>query len=133
MLPNLRVGFMTGHNISTDNLGQQADLLDHSREFVEIVYRSAPGEYHELLNSERFQQLLGNDNAFNYGKLYAYAEFTVFRSEFRNRFPDAAQASCINAFSKLFLKNDISITNLVRFMEGPGDLEQLRLNEPDQA
>jgi hypothetical protein len=133
MLPNLRVGFMTGRNISTDNSGQQADLLDHSREFVEIVYRSAPGEYHRLLGSEKFQQILANDNAFNYGKLFAFAEFAVFRKEFGIRFPEASSASCINAFSKLFLKNDISITNLVRFMEGSNELEQLRLNEPDQA
>jgi hypothetical protein len=133
MLPNLRVGFMTGRNISTDNSGQQADLLDHSREFVEIVYRSAPGEYHRLLGSEKFQQVLANDNAFNYGKLFAFAEFAVFRQEFKLRFPEASPASCINAFSRLFLKNDISITNLVRFMEGSNELEQLRLNEPDQA
>jgi hypothetical protein len=133
MLPNLRVGFMTGRNISTDNSGQQADLLDHSREFVEIVYRSAPGEYHRLLGSEKFQQILANDNAFNYGKLFAFAEFAVFRQEFKLRFPEASPASCINAFSRLFLKNDISITNLVRFMEGSNELEQLRLNEPDQA
>ena len=124
---------MTGRNISTDNSGQQADLLDHSREFVEIVYRSAPGEYRALLHSERFQQILRNDNVFNYGKLFAYAEFAVFRKEFRTRFPEASAAACINAFSKLFLKNDISITNLVRFMEGSNELEQLRLNEPDQA
>ena len=42
MLTNLRAGFMTGRDISTDILDLQADLLDHSREFVEIVYRSAP-------------------------------------------------------------------------------------------
>ena len=124
---------MTGRNISTENSGQQADLLDHSREFVEIVYRSAPGVYEELLNSERFQQILRNDKVFNYGKLFAYAEFAVFRKEFRIRFPQASAAACINSFSKLFLKNDISITNLIRFMEGTNELEQLRLNQPDQA
>jgi len=124
---------MTGRNISTDNSGQQADLLDHSREFVEIVYRSAADEYQRLLNLERFQQILRNDSAFNYGKLFAFAEFAVFRKEFRTRFPEASPAACINAFSKLFLKNDISITNLVRFMEGSNELEQLRLNQPDKA
>jgi len=131
MLPNLRVGFMTGRNISTGSSNQQTDLLDHSREFVEIVYRSAPGEYHRLLGSERFQQILSNDNTFNYGKLFAFAEFAVFRKEFRSRFPEASQAACLNAFCKLFLKNDISITNLVRFMEGSNELEQLRRTWPE--
>ena len=124
---------MTGRDISTDISGFHADLLDHSREFVEIVYRSAPKEYQSLLDSERFAHLLKGENAFNYGKLFAYAEFAVFRHEFRTRFPDAAPASCINAFSKLFLKNDISITNLVRFMEGADELEQLRLNAQDHS
>ena len=54
----------------------------------------------------------------------------VFRREFRERFPDASPASCINAFSGLFLKNDISMTNLVDYMEGPADREQLMLNQP---
>jgi len=121
---------MTGRDISTDILDLQADLLDHSREFVEIVYRSAPDEYRRLVKSERFQRVLEGDNTFNYGKLFTFAEFAVFRQEFRARFPQASPASCINAFSKLFLKNDISITNLVQFMEGTDELEQLRLNKP---
>ena len=124
---------MTGRQISTANSALHADLLDHSREFVEIVYRSAPQEYLSLLDSERFAALLNKENAFNYGKLFAYAEFVVFRSEFRVRFPEAVPASCINAFCKLFLKNDISITNLVRFMEGADEREQLRLNVPDHS
>lgn len=124
---------MTGRNISIDNSGQQIDWLDHSREFVEIVCGSADAEYRRLLNSERFQRMLGDDNAFNYGKLFAFAEFAVFRKEFRTRFPEASSASCINAFCKLFLKNDISITNLVRFMEGSTEQEQLRLNTPGQT
>ena len=124
---------MTGRQISTANSVLHADFLDHSREFVEIVYRSAPQEYLSLLDSERFADLLNKENTFNYGKLYAYAEFVVFRNEFRTRFPEAAPASCINAFCKLFLKNDISITNLVRFMEGADEREQLRLNVPDHS
>jgi hypothetical protein len=124
---------MTGRRISTANSVLHADFLDHSREFVEIVYRSAPQEYLSLLDSERFADLLNKENTFNYGKLYAYAEFVVFRNEFRTRFPEAAPASCINAFCKLFLKNDISITNLVRFMEGADEREQLRLNVPDHS
>jgi len=122
---------MTSRDISTDISGLQTDLLDHSREFVELVYRSAPDEYRRLLDSEKFEGLLKEENAFNYGKLFAYAEFVVFRKEFKVRFPDAAPASCINAFCKLFLKNDISITNLVRFMEGTDELAQLRLKHPD--
>ena len=124
---------MMSRNISTEISGLQADLLDHSRVFVDIVYRSAPQEYRRLLDSERFQRMLAADNAFNYGKLFAFAELTVFRREFRSRFPAASPASCINAFSKLFLKNDISITNLVRFMEGDDELEQLRLTSPDSS
>jgi hypothetical protein len=121
---------MTGRSISADVAGLQADVLDHSREFVELVYQQAPGEYRALVASERFRRELEQVNNFNFGKLYAYAEFTVFRREFRKRFPEASAASCINTFSSLFLKNDISVTNLVDYMEGPADREQLRLNQP---
>ena len=50
-----------------------------------------------------------------------------FRREFRRRFPDATPRACINAFCKLFLKNDISMSNLVRTLEAPHgeDLELL--------
>ena len=41
-----------------------------------------------------------------------------------------AWQACINAFAGLFLKNDISIHNLVEFVEGADDREQLRLNAP---
>ena len=107
-----------------------ADVLDHAAEFVEIVYRQAPVQYQHLLSTSRFQQELERDSSFNYGKLYAYAEFTVFRQEFVDRFPDASTAACINAFSGLFLKNDISIHNLVEYVEGSDDVGQLALNSP---
>jgi hypothetical protein len=109
----------------------QADVLQHAAEFVELVYRQAPAEYRRLLDSERFRAELQRSGAFNHGKLYAYAEFCVFRREFGERFPEASGASCINAFSKLFLKNDISIHNLVEFVEGADDRTQLRLNSPN--
>lgn len=121
---------MTEREISTDVLSLQADILDHSSEFVELVYREAPAEYRGLLSSEKFCSELAQENTFNYGKLYAYAEFAVFRREFNKRFPDASAASCINAFSSLLLKNDISIHNLVEFVEGADDQGQLRLNSP---
>ena len=105
-------------NSSNDLVVVQANVLDHSREFVEIVYAQAPGEYRSLLASERFSAALEQDNTFNHGKLYAYAEFAVFRREFLARFPDASPAAAINAFSSLFLKNDISISNLVEYCEG---------------
>ena len=124
------VGSMTGRSITTDDSGLQANILDHSREFVELVYQRAPGEYQALVASERFQRELEQSNNFNFGKLYAYAEFIVFRREFKERFPDASGASCINTFSSLFLKNDISMTNLVAYMEGAGDREKLMLNQP---
>jgi hypothetical protein len=108
---------MTDRDISTDVLSLQADVLDHSREFVKLVYRTAPDEYRSLVDSLSFRGLLEEDNNFNYGKLYAYAEYVVFSREFITRFPQASPAACINAFSKLFLKNDISISNLVDFME----------------
>jgi hypothetical protein len=104
--------------------------LVHSSEFVELVCRAATAEYQRLLATERFQRELEQDNRFNHGKLFAYAEFVVFRKEFRERFPDASPAACINAFSGLFLKNDISITNLVEFVEGPDHRGQLLLNQP---
>ena len=108
----------------------QADVLHHAAEFVELVYRQAPAEYRRLLDSGRFGVHLQPGASFNHGKLYAYAEFSVFRREFIERFPDASPAACINAFSKLFLKNDISIHNLVEFIEGPDDRGQLLLNTP---
>jgi hypothetical protein len=116
--------------ISTEVLSLQASVLDHSSEFVELVYTAAPAEYRKLMGSPRFRQELARDSVFNHGKLYAYAEFVVFRREFRRRFPDASKAACINAFSSLLLKNDISITNLVDFVEGPDHREQLLLNQP---
>jgi hypothetical protein len=80
-----------------------------------------------LLETPLLQQHLASDRPFNHGKLYAWAEYIVFRSEFLQRFPDASQASCINAFSRLLLKNDISITNLAAVMEKSveDDLERL--------
>jgi hypothetical protein len=108
----------------------QASVLDHSREFVEIVYTEAPGEYRALLASGRFDSRLGRDPAFNHGKLFVYAEYSVFRREFTARFPEATPFACINAFSGLFLKNDISMSNLVEYVEGADDEEQLLLNTP---
>jgi hypothetical protein len=121
---------MSDQPVSTDVLSLQANVLDHSSEFVELVYREAPAEYQRLMVSERFRRELGQDNSFNHGKLFAYAEFAVFRREFRERFPGSSSAACTNAFCRLLLKNDISITNLVDFVEGPDDRGQLLLNEP---
>jgi len=109
----------------------QADVLHHAAEFVELVYQQAPVEYRRLLDSGRLDTALQGGGVFNHGKLYAYAEYTVFRREFAERFPDASPAACINAFSKLFLKNDISIHNLVEFIEGADDRGQLLLNTPE--
>jgi hypothetical protein len=125
---------VAGQRESLDVVSLQADVLDHAREFVELVYRQAPAEYERLLDSDRFrphfERGLERGGIFNHGKLYAYAEFTVFRREFLDRFPDASASACINAFSSLFLKNDISIHNLLEYIEGADDREQLRLNSP---
>jgi len=121
---------VTDQLISTDVLSLQANVLDHSSEFVELVYREAPAEYQRLMASERFRRELEQDNAFNHGKLFAYAELVVFRREFQKRFPGASPAACANAFCRLLVKNDISITNLVDFVEGPDDRGQLLLNQP---
>ena len=121
---------MSPANHSGDLSVIQASVLDHSREFVEIVYTQAPGEYRALLASGRFDRRLAQDPAFNHGKLFAYAEYAVFRREFIARFPDASPFACINAFAGLFLKNDISISNLVEYVEGGEDREQLLLNTP---
>jgi len=124
---------MAESTISTDVSSLRANVLNHSSEFVELVYRAAPGEYQQLLSLERFGLELNRDNRFNHGKLFVYAEFVVFRREFRTRFPDATQAACINAFCSLFMKNDISITNLVDFVEGPDHLGQLQPIQSDQG
>jgi hypothetical protein len=108
----------------------QASVLDHAPEFVEVVYTQAPGAYRALLASGRFDARLARDPAFNHGKLFAYAEFAVFRKEFQSRFPSATDFACLNAFAGLFLKNDISISNLVEYVEGGDDEEQLLLNTP---
>jgi hypothetical protein len=84
---------------SSDLTVIQANVLDHSREFVEVVYKQAPGEYRALLSSGHFDARLERDPAFNHGKLYAYAEYSVFRREFMSRFPEASPFACINAFS----------------------------------
>jgi hypothetical protein len=108
-----------------------ADVLDHARELVTIVYQAAPGEYKKLLKVSRIRRAIAATNNFNYGKVFAFAEYVVFRREFKARFPEASSESCINAFSRLFLKNDISITNLVHFMEGSTDEEMLLLKKKD--
>ena len=118
---------------TTDLAVIQASVLDHSAEFVEVVYQRAPGEYRALLDSGRFDTRLAHDPVFNHGKLFAYAEYSVFRREFLSRFPEASPFACINAFSSLFLKNDISISNLVEYVEGSEDREQLRLNQPSRS
>lgn len=121
---------MSDYTQSGDLAVIQANVLDHSREFVEIVYGQAPGEYRALLSSGRFDARLERDPVFNHGKLYAYAEYAVFQREFQSRFPNASPFACINAFASLFLKNDISISNLVEYVEGNEDEEQLLLNTP---
>ena len=115
---------------ATDLSVIQADVLDHAPEFVEIVYTQAPGAYRALLASGRFDDRLAGDPVFNHGKLYAYAEYAVFRREFRERFSGASDFACLNAFAGLFLKNDISMSNLVEYVEGSDDEEQLLLNTP---
>lgn len=112
----------------TEYPGIAGRVLDHAAEFVDLVARRAPGDYARWLAREDVVALLRGDNAFNQGKLYAWVEYMVFREEFRARFPEATDAACINAFCKLFLKNDISLSNLVEFMKGW--LEQGRTDLP---
>jgi len=114
----------------TDNVqSQHTGVMDHARELVTIVYKTAPGEYKRLLRVPRIHAAISASNNFNYGKVFAFAEYVVFRKEFNARFPDENSKSCINAFCRLFLKNDISITNLVNFMEGGRDEELLMLKK----
>jgi hypothetical protein len=104
-------------DMTVDVHGVQAEVIDHSEEFVTIVHQKALGVYQTLLDSSQVRRQLAATNTFNYGKVYAYAEYMVFRKEFQRRFPAASAAECINSFSGLLLKNDISITNLVDYME----------------
>jgi hypothetical protein len=114
----------------TDNApSQYTGVMDHARELVTIVYKAAPGEYKRLLKLPRIHAAISANNNFNYGKVFAFAEYVVFRKEFKARFPAAKPKSCINAFCRLFLKNDISITNLVNFMEGGTEEELLMLKK----
>ena len=109
---------MSGTSLTPDAVEREASVLDHAQEFVELVSANSAGEYAALLASGRFDHELAGPSGFNHGKLYAYAEFNVFRREFLQRFPEASLGACINAFSGLFLKNDISLSNLLEFVEG---------------
>lgn len=122
---------MATQDLTTTADSQSTDVLDHARELVTIVYQAAPGEYRKLLKVPRIRGAIAASNNFNYGKVFAFAEYVVFRREFQARFPEASSESCINAFSRLFLKNDISITNLVNFMEASTDEEMLLLKKKD--
>lgn len=122
---------MATQDLTTTADGQSTDVLDHARELVTIVYQASPGEYRKLLKVPRIRGAIAASNNFNYGKVFAFAEYVVFRREFQARFPEASSESCINAFSRLFLKNDISITNLVNFMEASTDEEMLLLKKKD--
>ena len=122
---------MGDKSLTMEITGSGSSVLDHASEFAELLMEQAPGEYRRLLASGRFRDELARESVFNHGKLYAYAEFSVFRREFLRRFGDDAAAACITAFSSLFLKNDISIANLVDFVEGTDDCNQLLLNQPD--
>jgi hypothetical protein len=104
------------------------DVLDHSRELVEIVSEAAVREYRSLVRSGRFRREIDGSNRFNYGKVFAYAEYCVFRREYQARFPRENSRSCINAYCRLFLKNDISMSNLIRFVEGEPSDELKLLN-----
>ena len=112
--------------------GLESDVLDHAAEFVALVARETPRRYAAWAALPEVERLLADKNAFNAGKLHAWAEYTVFREEFRQRFPDAEDSSCINAFCKLFLKNDISLSNLVTFMEAWLVNRERTLPVPDQ-
>ncbi len=122
---------MIDRDQSLEPVRSDSTVMDHAQEFVELVGARAPAAYRELLAGGRFRRELERPGPFNHGKLFVYAEFLVFRREFRERFPEASDAACINAFAGLFLKNDISIHNLVEFVEGSDDRDQLRLNSPD--
>jgi len=116
----------------TDNdPGKNTGVMNHAGELVIVVYKAAPVEYKRLLKVPRIHAAISASNNFNYGKVFAFAEYVVFRKEFNARFPDENSKSCINAFCRLFLKNDISITNLVNFMEGGTDEEMLLLKKKD--
>ena len=118
----------TGANVTVASAtAESAEVMDQASEFVDVVCNAAREEYQRLLKSQRFGGLIEADNSFNHGKLFAYAEFVVFRREFENRFPDAGRHSCINTFCRLLLKNDISITNLVNFLESSPDDELIKL------
>ena len=93
------------------------ETLDHARELVGIVIERVPAVYRDLLAAPKVRQRLSGAVSFNHGKVLAWAQFLVFRQEFIKRFPEASHSACINAFCGLFLKNDISMTNLADVME----------------
>jgi len=112
--------------------GLHTSVLDHAGEFVARVAEETPVEYRRMLAQESVKRLLAADNRLNQGKLYAWAEYRVFQREFRARFPEASHGACINAFCKLFLKNDISMSNLAEVFESEAgeDLRRLRQTGP---
>ena len=104
--------------------------LDHAAEFAATVAEKAAARYRALLNDPGISQRLACEPAFNHGKLFTWAEFLVFREEFRRRFPEAGAETWVNAFCRLFLKNDISMSNLVRAMEPVEGEDLQRLQKP---
>lgn len=114
-----------GDDLERQSTGAQTPALDHAAEFAATVADQAAERYRALLADPGISQRLAHEPAFNHGKLFTWAEFLVFREEFRRRFPEAGAEACVNAFCRLFLKNDISMSNLVRAME-PEDSENLR-------
>jgi hypothetical protein len=98
-------------------LAGSADVLDHAREFVDLVARRAPRIYRELLEIDRIETALAGSSGFGYGQLFVLAEYEAFRKEFDERFPDAGRSARINAFCSLFMKNDISLANLLEAAE----------------
>lgn len=95
--------------------GTGSSVLDHASDFVELVSDGAPRVYELLTKNVGYS---ARTRGLNPGQLFVYAEYTVFKVEFERRFGDLGEPACINAFCRLFLKNDIALGRLMEAIEG---------------
>ena len=101
----------------TSTADTSPELLDHAEELVRVVMAEAPRVFQHLSVAPGLRGLLEGAGDMNHGQVFVWAQYLVFRREFNRRFPDAADAACRNAFCRLLLKNDISMSRLEGWME----------------
>lgn len=99
------------------------EFLNHAEELVRVVITKAPKVFEHLSTEPGMRALLQGSGDMNHGQVFVWAQYLVFRREFNRRFPDAAHEACRNAFCRLLLKNDISMSRLEDWLQAAPTLE----------